>query len=323
MSELITVLKENGWRNVKRQSGVQLRVLVDGNNASRISECEHLERHFKDIGANYVSNHSDSSIGAVIINKMRINVKPKSKQGSGSAGVENEHFIVNSINDMIEDIGNPDGIRIRFNQDKGSRKKTYKNIVKAKQVGADTKGRKKADIQLINNRGIKYPISLKKDNYDMLESADSYFKAKARKTINRLIKQGKVALVFLKKKTGRRGKYDVFQVKPNFAIQANAAEKRDVIFGSDILSGKGAVIVRTFRQTDFSYDGKDNMLNIKSSHVIAEMAHTGRVWFLVRNDSTRNATSTYPRCIDCMPAGTRIIANNESRIGRTILRVVR
>lgn len=323
MSELITLLKENGWRNVKRQSGVQLRVLVDGNNASRISECEHLERHFKDIGANYISNHSDSSIGAVIINKMRINVKPKSKQGSGSAGVENEHFIVNSINDIVKDIGNPDGIRVRFKQDKGSRKKTYKNIVKAIQVGADTKGRKKADIQLINNRGIKYPISLKKDNYDMLESADSYYRAKARKKMNKLVKSGKVEIVFLKKKTGRRGKYDVFQVKPNFAVQANAAEKKDVIFGSDILSGKGAVIVRTFRQTDFSYDGKDNLLTIKSSHVIAEMSHTGRVWFLVRNDSTRNATSTYPRCIDCIPAGTRIIANNESRIGRNVLRVVR
>lgn len=322
MSELISLLKENGYKHLKRISGVQLRLLIDGGSAARIAICETLAQKFKDIGAKYIPNHRDSSIGAVIINKLRINVKPKSRQGAGSAGVENEHFVVNSINDMVKEIGNPTGIRVQFKQDRGNRRKTYKNIVKAIQVGGDTKGRKKADFVLVNNRGIKYPISLKKDNYDILESADKYYGKKARKRIDKLVKSGKIAIEFFKHGTSSRGKYAIYKVVPNFAVQATPQEKKDVIFGSDILKQKGAVVVRTFRQSDFSYDGEDNLLTIKISHLIAEMSHAGRVWFLVRNDSGRNVTSKYPKDKEDLPAGVRVLANTEDRIGRKVLRVV-
>ena len=317
MTELIRLLDSNGYRHLKRQSGTQLRVLVEGGTNHRIAICEELAHKFDSIGAKYMPNHNDSSIGAVIINNLRINVKPKSRQGSGSAGVENEHYLVKQINDMIEEIGTPSGISILF---KGKHKKQFDNIVEAKQVGADTKGRKKADIILIDKNKKKYPISLKKDNYDILESSDTYYKKKARRKLDKLIKSGKVKLKTLKEKTGKRGKYTVYKIEPNFAMRATPQEKKDVLFGSDILAGKGCIVIRTFREGDFTYDGEDNRLTITCTDSISEPSQTGTVWFLVRNDSTRNKSSKYPKNKDDMPAGIRILANTESRISRNVLR---
>jgi len=319
MTELIDLLKSNGYRNLKRESGVQVRVLIDGNDRQRKEKCVLITERFKKIGARYDPDHRDSSIGAVIINKMRINVKPLSKQGSSSAGVENETYIVDQINNIIKDVGNPKGIRVQFK--KGTRKKTYKNIVKCLRVGADTKGRKKADIALVNKTGKKYPLSLKKDNYDILESADSYYRDKARKKIDKLVKSGKVAIEFFKYKNRASGRYAVYKIVPNFAIRATSKEMRDVIFGSDILRDKGAVLVRTFAASDFSYDGKSNLLTITVSDLIAEMIHAKSVWFLVRNDSGRNVSSKYPDNPNDMPAGIRVLANTEDRIGGNVLRV--
>ena len=322
MTQLIDLLKDNGYRQLKRQSGVQVRVLIDGTTAERIRVCEILEGQFEDIGARYMDNHNDSSIGAVLINNMRINVKPLKRQGSGSAGVENEHFCVDTINDMVKEIGNPEGIRVQFKQQGSSRRKTYKNIVSVKQVGGDTKGRKKADILVTNKSGISYPISIKKDGYEMLESADSYYTGKARKKFDRLMKEGKVELEFLKEKRGRQGKYNVWKVAPNFAIKATPQEKKDVVFGSDIITKKGAVVVRTFRGSDFKYDGKKNLLVINCTEVIYEMSHAKAVWFLVRNDETRNASSRYPKSRE-IPAGIRVIAYIDGKRvnSRSVLKV--
>ena len=320
MSELINLLKQSGYRNLKRQSGVKVRVLIDGSTAQRIRELEVLAEKFGDIGATYVSGHADSSIGAVIINNLRINVKPLKRQGAGSAGVENEHFCVSTINNMIAEIGNPDGIRVQFKQTGSSRRKTYKNIVSASSVGTDTKGRKKADILVTNKSGVSYPISLKKDNYDILESADSYYNAKARKKLDKLLKDGKVELEWLKDITGR-GKTHVWKIAPNFAIRATPQEKRDVMFGSDIITGKGAIVVRTFRNSDFEYTGGENLLRINCTEVISEMSHAKTVWFLVRNDSSRNKGSRYPDAVTDLPAGIRVLANTEDRISRNVLRV--
>ena len=78
MTELIHLLKSNGYPHSKRLSGVQLRLLVDGDVRHRIDVCKELARKFNNIGAKYMPNHNDSSIGAVIINNhLRINVKPK------------------------------------------------------------------------------------------------------------------------------------------------------------------------------------------------------------------------------------------------------
>jgi len=322
ISELIILLKECGYRDVVKKSGVRLRLLIDGGVKERIRVLESLEEKLGDIGARYDENHSDSSIGAVIINKMRINAKPKSRQGTGSAGVENEHFCVDQINDMIKEIGNPEGISVQFKQKGSSRRKTYKNIISVKQVGGDTKGRKKADILITNKSGINYPISIKKDGYEMLESADSYYTAKARKKFDKLMKEGKVKLEFLKEKSGRRGKYNVWKVVPNFAIKATPQEKKDVMFGSDIITKKGAIVVRTFRGKDFEYNGKKNLLVINCTEVISNISHTKTVWFLVRNDETRNASSNYPKSKE-IPAGIRVVAYIDGKRvnSRTVLKV--
>ena len=264
-------------------------------------------------------NHNDSSIGAVIINNhLRINVKPKSRQGKASRGADNEHYIVEQVNNIIKEIGNPDGITLLFKGKKHKNK--FKDIVKVEHSGTRTKGRKKADILLINKDNKKYPISLKKDNYEMIESSDTYYKKKARSKLDTLIKSKKVKLKKFKEKTGRRGKYTIYKVSPNFAIRATPQEKKETIFGSDIIREKGIMVVRTFTKNDFNYDGEDNILTITCTGSISKPSQVGNVWFLIRNDVTRNASSEYPQNKDDMPAGIRILAVIDSRVGGNVLK---
>ena len=93
------------------------------------------------------------------------------------------------------------------------------------------------------------------------------------------------------------------------------------MFGSDIITGKGAIVVRTFRNSDFEYTGGENLLRINCTEVISEMSHAKTVWFLVRNDSSRNKGSRYPDAVTDLPAGIRVLANTEDRISRNVLRV--
>ena len=66
--------------------------------------------------------------------------KPKEKQGVGSAGLGNESFLTNKINSTVEEVGGPITVVIK------SKNKTvrYNKVIKAEEVGRDTKGGKKS-----------------------------------------------------------------------------------------------------------------------------------------------------------------------------------
>lgn len=96
-------------------------------------------------------------------------------------------------------------------------------------------------------KGNAYNISVKKDNAEMWESADSLWGQKAAEYVKKLEKKGKITLQ--QEKTGH------FTITPNIAIEATADEARDVVFGSDIL-GQGVVITKTFRESDFNLNKK-------------------------------------------------------------------
>jgi len=285
---------------VKKVSSKRLAILTKDNRADLLAKVT------KDIpGAKYDKRPtSASSVGIIKVDGFAIFAKPLSKQGNKSAGIENEIIIIKSINDIIKEGGN-EPITVIFKA--GAKKQTIKNVVNCKEMGRDTSGRKKADIILETTRH-EYPISIKKDNAEIWESADSYYGPKAEKIIAKLLGEGKIKL---KPQTG------VFKLEPNFAKKASKAETTNVVFGSDLLVGRrGSVITRTFSSDDFEMDYKKNTLTITVSSIIRTVADVKgeyNVWFLVRNDRTRKTIQNYP--------GIRVLATYESRINANVLRV--
>jgi len=256
-------------------------------------------------GAKYDSTPTGaSSAGSVKVESFTILAKPASKQGNKSAGIENEIVMIKSINDIIaENEGDPIDITIKA----GTKKQVIRNVVNCKEMGRDTTGRKKADIILETTRN-DYPISIKKDNAEIWESADSYWHEYAEILIDELVAADRIEL----RKSG-----PVYSLSPNFARKASKKEAKEVVFGSDLLVGnRGSVVQKTFSQDDFNMDYDKNMLTIKVSSIIRKPEdvkgdHT--VWFLVRNDRTRKSIRDYP--------GIRVLAVYEKRINPNVLRV--
>lgn len=299
-SDLKTALEELGYP-LKPISGARIAVLVEGDRT------QHLKTLTQTLGGTLDYSSAvlkASSVGAVKYGQFYIFVKPAKRQGSKSAGVENELQLNNSINQIIKD--NVEPLHIIFKDEHGNKTFSVDKVESSELMGRFTSGRRKADIILKTSTGKIIPISIKKDNAEMWESADSFYGQTAANYVRRLSALKKVRVKNL-------GSY--YFLEPNFAIPANAQEKRNVIFGSDILEGKGCVVFRTFREQDFSYDGRKSTLTIRVSKIIENVNDIDRkynVWFLVRNDRTRTMAGIQ---------GLRVLAVPEKRINPNVLRV--
>lgn len=285
-----------GYDNLKKISSNKISVLTDEN---RVKVLENIQKKIK--GSRYDTRpSSDSSVGRIVIGSISILAKPASKQGKASAGVGNEMMVV----EMINQYALKTGIDVIF---KATNKTfTVLNCVKAEQVGGDTAGRKKADIRLIDHKGNIYPISIKKDDAETWESADSYFSDEAKIIIENAIKNKKTRLI-------DQGTY--FTIEPNLAVKATIKEKQDVVFGSD-LQPNGCVITKTFTTNSFKL--KNDKLIIHCSNIIRTMQDVKGdkdVYFLIRNDKTRKSIKEYP--------GIRILAAYEKRINKNVIVVNR
>lgn len=285
-----------GYDNLKKISSNKISVLTDEN---RVKVLENIQKKIK--GSRYDTRpSSDSSVGRIVIGSISILAKPASKQGKASAGVGNEMMVV----EMINQYALKTGIDVIF---KATNKTfTVLNCVKAEQVGGNTAGRKKADIRLIDHKGNIYPISIKKDDAETWESADSYFSDEAKIIIENAIKNKKTRLI-------DQGTY--FTIEPNLAVKATIKEKQDVVFGSD-LQPNGCVITKTFTANSFKL--KNDKLIIHCSNIIRTMQDVKGdkdVYFLIRNDKTRKSIKEYP--------GIRILAAYEKRINKNVVVVNR
>lgn len=242
------------------------------------------------------------SLGHIDVAGFRIAVKPLSKQGLSSAGVDNEVNLVQAINYVIKQYGVCDVV---FSD--GSVKFLAKNIKEVKRVGEDTSGRKKADLILNDTNNKSFPISLKKDNAEYWESADSYWKSNAEFFLTKMIKEKKVQVQSLPG--------NIVKINPSIGIEATDEEAKDAIFGSDIF-GKGCIVTKTFSGDEFNYDGSKNLLTISVTNVITKLENvpeTKKVWFLIRNDSTRRSIPSFP--------GTRALATYKSRITANVFQI--
>jgi hypothetical protein len=280
----------------KDKSSRSFMVLVDGMN--RVDLLKKIEKMFEPFGAKYDPNKGSSSVGAVVIGNISIGASPASKQGKRSAGLDNEDTLIDNINMFVKN----GPMNIVF---KGKNKTFVVNdVIKAQEMGRDTSGRKKSDVNLITKNGKVVPLSLKKDGAEMWESADTYYAAEAKKIIDDLILKGKVVL----------SKGAIKKLTPNVAIKASTQEAKNVVFGSDIERLKGAVLYKTFSASDFKVNADGN-LEIDITKIYTNIGEVERgdhaVYFLLRNDSSRRGSKIYP--------GIRALAVGKTRINKNVL----
>ena len=284
-----------GYKNIKRESSKTVSIITDEN---RVQVLENVERNLQDLNAFYDKNKGPSSIGAVITDRFTIRAKPASKQGRRAPGIENEFIMINGIKQYVD----KGAIHVRITD--GIKSKLYKDIVDVQEVGRDTSGRKKADVNLIDKRGNKIPISIKKDNAEFWESADSYWSLNAKKIIDRLEAKKEIKIESFR---------NVFKIKPTVAVKADDQEKRNVVFGNDIQVNKGIVLVKTFGSNDFTLSRDSDELVIKVTKIIdsiSDLNGNNDIYFLIRNDSSRTGSKIRP--------GLRVQAVSASRINRNV-----
>lgn len=297
IKEFTKYLNQLGYKDLKEKGSNGVMVLT---NASRSAVFATLLQQLG--GRKNSSTAWGGSMGHIDVDGYRVGVKPLSRQGAQSAGVDNEKNLEQGINFVIQEYGPCDVV---FTD--GTISFTALEVKKAKMVGADTAGRKKADLMLEGKNN--YPISLKKDNAEYWESADSFWRENAQKYLTEAVRDKKVVVSQVNS--------TVIKITPNIGVEATDKEAVDVIFGSDIL-GKGCVITRTFEGNDFKYDGRLNRLTINVSSVITKLSEvpaTKKVWFLIRNDSTRKSIPNYP--------GTRALAAYKSRITGSVIQITK
>lgn len=262
---------------IKVISKNKIAVLTDENRVSVLEEIS------KELNAEYDTKPvSDSSIGRVLYNDIYIYAKPLSKQGNKSAGIDNEILLYDTLRQNLKKNV------ILYDRYKHIE---IPNIKEVERTASDTANRKKADIVLRNNNK-EYRISLKKDDAEIWESADSYYKTKAINLIN-------------KNKDKILSMDTYYKIVPNIAKKATLQEELDVVFGSDIL-GNGSVIFKTF--TSNSFNITDSSIEIDCTNIIETQKDLKdkSVYFLIRNDKTRTGIPDYP--------GIRVLAVSESRI---------
>lgn len=283
-----------GYTKFKKDSSKTISILTEGN---RVDVLEKVEKNLQDMNAKYDPNKGSSSIGAVVADGFTIKARPASKQGKGSAGLGNEDAMINGIEQFTKN--GPMTVCITD----GKKKYEYKNVIGVEEVGRDTTNRKKADVRLKIKGGGKIPISIKKDNAEIWESADSYYSSIAKKVVDREEIRGTIAI---------EQKGSISYMQPNLGIKTTNSEKRDVVFGSDLLN-KGFVVVKTFRGSDFQMSKDGDMLYVYVTQIIdkiSDLKGKDDIFFLIRNDSSRKGSKIRP--------GLRVLAVKGTRINKNV-----
>mgnify|MGYP003628815833 FL=1 len=291
-TKLESDLKKYG--DIKTTGNIIKVLLEDGSTNSRLQLLNVLKEVLEPHGAELKTDKpSLSSVGYVQVGIFKILGKPGKKQGGGSAGLDNEKIMIDTINAMIKETGG--ALDVCF---VGKNKKfTVKQVVRAEEMGRAVTNRAKSDVDLISVDNKKYKFSLKKDNAEYWESADSIFGKEASIAINKGVKANQINLEpYLGPKGGdQKPRFTknkaILKIVPEIKIKMRDTEKQNVIFGNDIKANNGAVIKKTFLRTDFKYE--NDCLFVNCTYVYTELKDVkgtdeDPVW-LIRNDGTRSS----------------------------------
>jgi hypothetical protein len=268
------------------KSSKQIRLLTKGN--ERKSTMDKLLQDLPD--SKFDINFKGSSLGAIIANDgTAIIVKPREKQGGGSAGLDNEQALINGINEYAS---TDSPIKIIF---VGSNKTiSFDDVTLAQGIGADTAGGKKSDVALLSGNNIIGNLSLKKANASMWESADRRYKELMIKLSDKLINDPfpNVGL----RETEKNNIYRLYNPETGTDLSGiiiNNLPDNDneaIIFGTD--KPKVNVIKHTFQPSDFNFN--NDILTIKSGIIFTDLEDIEGTDYepilIVRHDVTRTAT---------------------------------
>ena len=247
-----------------------------------------LQQKLPEGDAEFTTDPGVSSIGGIVFTDSPVSVvvKDVGKQGDQSAGVANELELASLLQSVIEKYGSAN---VSFVDERGKRM-TIKNCTNVDVAGRDTSGRKKADVVLTSERG-SLPISIKKLDADMWESADNLFGERARGILDKLIASGDIRLNKIGDRKMKTGTVPVYELSKEIVMEPTEEEAMQAIFGSD-LNPKGGVVIQTFKPEHFKQ--VDNNITVDAHAVItnkAEIPESHLMVWLLRNDSTRNGGS--------------------------------
>lgn len=291
-NDLLDLLKKMGYED-NSVKGNQIKVLVQLP-AKKQTEFR------KDVLANILSNLQQqapdqdpkysaggSSIGSIVFgnNKFVIFVKDKEVQGDKSAGVANEVELGSIIQGVIDKYGSAN---VTFTDPRG-KKLTINDATDVDISGRQASGRKKADV-VIKSPTSRLPVSIKKVNADMWESADNLFGQKAKAIIQKLVDEGIVTLNKDEAASKAAGE-PVYQLSKEIVIEPTEEEALKAIFGSDI-NPEGGIVIQTFKPEHFKQDG--NNINVEAHAVITskeDIPETHIMYWLLRNNKERNVKS--------------------------------
>ena len=230
-------------------------------------------------------NPALSSIGGIIFEKspIKIIVKDAARQGKKRNGVKNEHTLVHTIQDYIDQHG---WVNVVFKDARGKQLKLSK-VNSVTSTGHKTDNHKKADITLSNGKN-QLPISIKMTNASIWESADGYFGHQAREILDSLVSSNEVNILQISEKINKNGVTPVFAIDKEIVIEPIEGEIMTSVFGTDLHIG--GVVIQTFDESHFKL--KRKTLYIECDIVITEIndipeSHS-MVW-LIRNDIDRNS----------------------------------
>jgi hypothetical protein len=274
-------LEEAGYEI--KVTGNKLGILTDDDREAVLQGAlAFLQQKFPYGGAVYSSSPSiGSSIGGIKFEGSPVVVlaRPKSKQGAGSSGKLNEENIRSMLQILIMEHGS---INVTF-VDKRGLKMGIQNCNQVDDASMNVVDRQKADLILSSSDGKSLPISLKKVQADMWESADSTFGEKAKAILANLQEQGVVKL-----NTIKTDKKSYFKLTKEIVVEPTPEEAMGAIFGSDLFE-RGGVVVQTFKNEHFVTQG--NNLTIQCEYIFTrkeDIPTSHLMVWIIRNDKTRN-----------------------------------
>ena len=290
------VLRANGYEDLK-YNGNKINVLVQIPAGQKKNEFRTamlneilavLQKQLPEADPEYSADTGLSSLGGVVFSASPVSVvvKDTGKQGDNSAGVANELELASMLQSIIQKYGSAN---VTFVDPRG-KKMSIRNCTNVSVAGRDTADRKKADVVLTSERG-QLPISIKKLDADMWESADNMFGERARAILDKLVKNGVVKLNQIGERKMRTGTVPVYELSKEIVMEPTEQEALNAVFGND-LNPKGGVVVQTFKPEHFVQ--KDNNVTVNAHAVITnagEIPESHMMVWLLRNDSTRNGGS--------------------------------
>jgi hypothetical protein len=204
----------------------------------------------------------------------------------GGAGVANEKFLIDMLKSHM--VSTP--MTIAFIA--GSKQFIVNDVLDVQGAGTNTSDSKKSDVNLIVGT-TSIPLSLKQEDAGGWESSDKLFRDAGTKLIDALSEAEKIDVA---PRLASAGGGDVI-LNRVVAMEATVNEQTVTAFGSDITVKKGAIVVRTFKNGDVSYNAKKNRLEVQVSEIyqtLRDIPEQKKPTWVIRNQRGRKSLPKYP-----------------------------